>query len=209
MANERSYYNRKKYRSIVAIAVCDALLRFRFLDSSCAGSTHDSTATDQCGLYQIVFDFLPPGFFLVADAAFAISTRIMTPFRRNALVDSEPRRRFNLHLSRARVTVERAFGLLKGRWRCLRCLRCDLMNSGRYIACCMVLHNLCIDRQDVCADEFFDSIEEEERRARDEPDVDEDAIHPADVMDLPAAGYVLRSTDGSEMRSRLVRDLLS
>ena len=56
---------------------------------------------------------------------------------------------FNMKLSSARYTIERAFALLKGRFRRLKGLdmaRIDLIPQV-IIACC-VLHNVCIDLRD-------------------------------------------------------------
>lgn len=51
---------------------------------------------------------------------------------------------FNYRLSKARVTVERAFGRLKGRWRCLmKRYDCHMENINTTITACCVLHNFC------------------------------------------------------------------
>ena len=59
-------------------------------------------------------------------------------------------KRFNYFHSATRICVERAFGLLKGRWRILkRPLNMKSPESiGRTIVACMVLHNLVIDAND-------------------------------------------------------------
>ena len=201
-----TYFNRKMYRSVLGIAVVDAALRFRFFATGWPGSTHDSPAASSSGLYEHLADYVPPGYFIVADAAFAQSNRVVTPFRFNGLT-SQPRRRFNYHLSKARVQVERAFGQLKGRWRCLRDLKCDLVNFGRIATTCAILHNICINRADTCIDEFEDLLEEEERRRRDEPDMKEDEPHPQDVMPLPAATRQFTPSQGNAMRLHLVNTL--
>ncbi|KAI2644014.1 Protein ANTAGONIST OF LIKE HETEROCHROMATIN PROTEIN 1 [Labeo rohita] len=65
---------------------------------------------------------------------------------------------FNNRLSKARMTVERAFGLLKGRWRCLmkRC-DCRIDNINTIISACCVLHNFCQvngeEREEIAAEE--------------------------------------------------------
>ena len=56
---------------------------------------------------------------------------------------SDTEKSFNKYLLSARVTVERAFGELKGRWRCLlKCLDKNLELVSSIIINC-VLHNIC------------------------------------------------------------------
>ena len=53
---------------------------------------------------------------------------------------------FNTVLSKIRVIVERALGVLKGRWRCLRKeLEILTENVPGMIAACCILHNICIE----------------------------------------------------------------
>ena len=76
-------------------------------------------------------------------------TRAITPSQRN----------FNKALSRARVVVERAFGMFKGRWRCLVVKLDESMDKIplSIIASC-VLHNICIE---VCDDVYVDPEDDE------------------------------------------------
>lgn len=70
---------------------------------------------------------------------------LLTPVS-NAVEDS-PEGRFNALQKRARSTIERTFGILKGRWRCLlaaRELHYDPERAGKIILACCVLHNMCI-----------------------------------------------------------------
>ena len=53
---------------------------------------------------------------------------------------------FNKKHCSTRNVIERAFGVLKNRWRCLLdTLELDLKNIPSIIAACFVLHNICID----------------------------------------------------------------
>ena len=53
-------------------------------------------------------------------------------------------KKFNKALSSARVTFERAFGILKAQWRCLlNNLDCQIENVSTVIIACCVLHNIC------------------------------------------------------------------
>lgn len=68
----------------------------------------------------------------------------MTPID-NAVEDS-PEGRYNYVQKRARSTIERTFGILKGRWRCLlaaRELHYSPEKAGKIIIACCVLHNIC------------------------------------------------------------------
>lgn len=73
----------------------------------------------------------------------------MTPFRepvRNAV-----EARYNSRLSRARCVVERAFGVLKTRWRSifLKALEVKVEFVSEVIIDWLFLHNLCIENGDV------------------------------------------------------------
>lgn len=59
-------------------------------------------------------DISIPGFF-IGDAAFSLTTRVMKPYGGTDL--TEPQRNFNYRHSRARRTIETAFGILANRWQ--------------------------------------------------------------------------------------------
>ena len=82
---------------------------------------------------------------------------------------SDTEKSFNKHLSSARVTVERAFGVLKGRWRCLlKRLDNDLESVPSIIITCCVLHNICLQNHDnyIDDDDLLENVLERERRER-------------------------------------------
>ena len=104
----------------------------------------------------------------------------MKPYpERRAITPSQ--RSFNKALSRARVVVERAFGMLKGRWRCLLVTLDESVDKIplSIIACC-ILHNICIE-------------------VRDDVDVDPEDDEPDELPPLP--GHLNR--EGSHLRNKI------
>ena len=74
-------------------------------------------------------------------------------------------RLFNQRLSQARIVVEHSFGLLKGRWRCLRNrLAVHVCEVPQLVGACCILHNICqlhgeeFDSQWLVDDEFADRV---------------------------------------------------
>lgn len=69
----------------------------------------------------------------------------MRPYRDNGHLTAQ-QRHFNRTLSRARAAVERAFALLKIRWRkllnVLPLKRLDIISY--FVVVCCILHNICI-----------------------------------------------------------------
>ncbi|KAI8516517.1 hypothetical protein Bbelb_050980 [Branchiostoma belcheri] len=81
---------------------------------------------------------------LLGDAAYPHLPWLMKPYPDNGHL-SEEKTTFNYRLSQARMTVECAFGRLKGgRWRCLsQQLNIDLDRVPTVVTACCVLHNVC------------------------------------------------------------------
>ena len=83
----------------------------------------------------------------------------MKPFKQTPTL-TESQLRFNRALSQARVVIEQAFRILKGRWRCLyKPLEEKTSRVPTTIMACCVLHNICIDVGDPSA---IDPVEDDD-----------------------------------------------
>ena len=81
--------------------------------------------------------------FLIGDGAYPANTWLLKPFPNNLNLSQE-QKKLNSFLSSAKVVAERAFGILKARWRCLlNCLDHNIENLPDVIISCCVLHNIC------------------------------------------------------------------
>lgn len=79
------------------------------------------------------------------DSGYPLEPWLLTPVL-NAEENSPEARYTHMHV-KARNCVERCFGVLKGRFRCLhkhRTLEYSPIKAGRIINACAVLHNFCI-----------------------------------------------------------------
>ena len=128
------YYNYKGAHSIVLLAVVDAHYLFRVVDvggygrASDGGSLYNSAFGEglRDGTLDLPEDAFIPGseqrgrmpFVFVGDEAFPLRRNLMRPFP-GPHVPGE-RRVFNYRLSRARLVVECAFGILSSQWRMYR-----------------------------------------------------------------------------------------
>ncbi|XP_067203329.1 uncharacterized protein [Linepithema humile] len=148
------FFNYKKSFSIVLMAICDAYYRFIFVDIGAAGSNHDSIIFKECTFgkalqnrtLQIPEPCDLPGsnikfnHYIVADQAFPLDKHIMRPYPGNNL--GEEKNIFNYRLSRARRTIENAFGILVQRWRILRKeIISSVETCEEIVMAAIVLHN--------------------------------------------------------------------
>lgn len=100
---------------------------------------------------------------IVGDPAYPLLPWVMKPFPEYAGMPQK-QRNFNFRLSKARITVEHAFGRLKGRWRCLlKRMDYHLDDVPHVIAACVVLHNICETLGDRCQDDWV--VQEESNSA--------------------------------------------
>lgn len=150
----KSYVNRKSFHSIVLQAVSDDRLIFRDCSVGEVGSMHDARVFRRSELSRKMIDArFPRDSHLVGDAAYPIGPHLMTPYKDNGHLSPEEQL-YNKTLSKARSCVERAFGLLKGRFRRLQGLetqRADLRVSIVMMGC--VLHNACLLFGDIWDDD--------------------------------------------------------
>ena len=130
MDDPNQYYNRKSFHSIVLQGIVDSNGRFIHVSTGYPGSIHDARilrkskipeevergAILQFPVRRIGRQNLKP--LLVGDPAYKLRPWCMKPYPETAAM-TESQRDFNKALSSARVVVEQAYGLLKGRWRCL------------------------------------------------------------------------------------------
>ena len=122
----------------------------RFLEYSLRpGSCSDKNLWQMSTLGQNIATILKRDIHLIGDAGYVLSGHLIIPYDiTQEMPESEST--FNRLHSVTRMAVERAFGLLKNRWRILyRKLNMKMpKNIGRTIVACTVLHNLTINVKD-------------------------------------------------------------
>ena len=161
--NERiEYFNQKQDYSVVIQGVADASFKFLDVSTGYPGSIHDArilrlsklhSKIDQGNLLkgplkQIGGSEIGP--LLVGDSAYPLSVWLMKPFKQTPTL-TESQLRYNHALSQAQVVIEQAFGILKGRWRCLyKPMEEKTSRVPITVMACCVLYNICIDVGDPC-----------------------------------------------------------
>lgn len=154
------YYNYKSRFSIVLLAVCDADCKFVCVDIGQYGGISDSGVLRSSEFGKALFEdrlhipadkTLPnstkkfPHFF-AADEAFPLCNHIMRPYGgKNRTLEE---RIFNARISRARQTIERAFGILVSVWRVLeKQINGKVENVDSIVKATIVLHNFLIHKR--------------------------------------------------------------
>ena len=150
-----TYFNYKHTFSIVLLAVADANYRFLFVDVGSQGRCSDAGVFSESHLnkaLQLNALHLPPPaeipgtrekmpFWLLADDAFPLRDHILKPYPQRNLSHDE--RIYNYRLSRGRMCIENAFGILCNRFRVLLnpiCLSPSKVDTI-VLACC-AMHNM-------------------------------------------------------------------
>ncbi|XP_033109534.1 protein ALP1-like [Anneissia japonica] len=152
----QDYFNRKWSFSVVLQALVDADGKFMNTFVGMPGSVHDARVFNLSALSKKLQEhtlFTPNNvveiegsavpLLILGDAAYPLLPNLIRPFiGRGCLNRSE--RMFNYKHSATRMTVEKAFGRLKGRWRILlKENEHELDNIRPIVQTCCTLHNIC------------------------------------------------------------------
>ncbi|KAM7167296.1 uncharacterized protein RBU57_005846 [Macrochelys suwanniensis] len=147
------YINRKGYFSMILQALVDHRGRFIDINAGWPGKVHDARIFRNTGLFRKLQSgtFFPDRKITVGeiemptvtlgDPAYPLMPWLMKPYTGSLDTSKE---QFNYRLSRCRMTVECAFGRLKGCWRPLYG-KLDLAEHSipAVISACCTLHNIC------------------------------------------------------------------
>lgn len=157
------FYNYKKYFSIHLQGIADANYKFITVDIGAYGRQSDSGVFSETNVYHCLetdsFN-LPPSreltntnimtpFVLLGDQGYPLKKYLMRPYPSHNNLNNEIET-FNYRLSRARRTVECAFGILVSKWRCLKTeVQVHPDKVDIVVKCASLLHNIVIDRQGI------------------------------------------------------------
>lgn len=128
-------------------AMCDSDLRFLFFGVVAPGSTNDNIAFFHAkGLAEFI-NSLPPGLYVVGDAAYTVTEKLLTPFV-GAQKSDKSKDAFNFYLSQLRIRIEMAFGLLTNKFRILKKpLEKSTSTNSKILLTCAMLHNYIINHK--------------------------------------------------------------
>ncbi|KAK5637772.1 hypothetical protein RI129_000043 [Pyrocoelia pectoralis] len=148
--NSAAYMNRKGRASIILQGVCDHNSMFTDCFVGYPGSVHDARVFHRSPMYDMCMTnaSFPNNSHLLGDSAYPTNLHLLTPFRENGHL-TQRQIKYNICHAATRCIIERAFGLLKARWR--RLLYLELHNTyylPHVILAACVLHNLCVLHKD-------------------------------------------------------------
>ncbi|XP_069128985.1 putative nuclease HARBI1 [Argopecten irradians] len=141
--DEHVFVCRKGYHALNVQAICDHSLKFINVVCKWPGSVHDSFILTNSGVGTTVDQM---DGWLLGDSGYPLRPWLLTPV---AIPASKSDEMYNKSNMKTRNVVERSFGLLKSRFRCLHkstgCIMFSPAKTCKVVYVCFILHNLCID----------------------------------------------------------------
>lgn len=143
--------------------MCDHKCRFLHCYAGNVGSVHDQRVfrLSEVADYIESDDKFPRNSHLVGDSAYVLHEHLLVPYRDNGHL-TRRQKNYNFCHSSTRIAIERAFGLLKGRFRSLLTVldmeRVDLIPD--FILACCALHNICLLNKDELGQEGHEVVVE-------------------------------------------------
>ena len=186
------YYNRKDYYSVILQAVVREDLRFTDIFCGFPGKVHDSRVFRNSPLYEKGARLCADR-HLLGDSGYPNLPWLLVPYRDNGNL-TQAQRLYNTVHSGIRSTVERAFALLKGRFKRLTHLdqRKDTNKVVTTVVCDCVLHNICILNDDELQD-HMDTYDEPVAEGEPNVQFDEEEQFRAATKRIRITHYISRN----------------
>ncbi|KAJ1138445.1 hypothetical protein NDU88_004830 [Pleurodeles waltl] len=144
--SEQVYRNRKSYHSMNVQMVCLADQYISQVNAMFPGSVHDTYILRNSSIPYVMGQLQRHSVWLLLDSVYPNLSWLLTPVRNPR---TRAKERYNEAHGRTRRVIERTFGLLKARFRCLRMTGGSLFYSPRkvcqIIIACSMLHILLCD----------------------------------------------------------------
>ena len=200
------FRNRKGYFSLNVQAVCGPKLEFYNIVARWPGSAHDSNIFNNSRLCQELEDDLHPG-HLLGDSGYPCRNYLLTPL-------TSPQSRGDIRYNAAHITtrnaIERAFGLLKRRFACLReKMRTSQTTAQHIVVAAAVLHNYAImhrvpEPDDVPLVGDTDALQNDPYNPEDR--VDQRAQDQFEDNQLRQQPHAMRNIQGAHKRMQIIRE---
>ncbi|KAK9535765.1 hypothetical protein VZT92_008124 [Zoarces viviparus] len=183
------YINRQRTK----LPVCNSVLAclwtlsnqesYRGVTLVTSGSWHDARAFRNTDVARLLEEdpraLVPEGMHIIGDSAYPLLRKRMKPYRDNGHLTAR-QRRFNQKLTAARVAIAHAFGLLKSKFRRLKCLYMkEVASISSTVTAYCILHNICL--------ESGDQLDEDEQGLQLREDTDDP--HPPQPNNQDASQY--------------------
>ena len=164
-----TYFNRKKDYSLNCQIFCDERRIIFGVQLGYPGSVSDATCLNDSVFLrnenQTFFSTDGNHEYILGDSGYALHPYVLTPYRRPQVDGSDDNADFNLIHSSARVAVENAIGMLKGRWRFFKNIPIqmnqpkDIEKIDDVLFTCVILHNFLIIEGDTALMEYENEFE--------------------------------------------------
>ncbi|KAJ1215280.1 hypothetical protein NDU88_002889 [Pleurodeles waltl] len=146
--SEQVYRNRKSYHSMNVQMVCLSDQYISHVNAMFPGSVHDAYIMRNSSIPYVMGQLQRQRVRLLGESGYPNLSWLLTPVRNPR---SRAEERYNEAHGRTRRVIERTFGLLKARFRCLHMTGGYLFYSPKkvcqiIVACCM-LHNFALVQQ--------------------------------------------------------------
>ncbi|KAI4455441.1 hypothetical protein MML48_9g00016288 [Holotrichia oblita] len=142
----KAQVQKKKRRKIArALEICDYNPKILNVNANFPGSVHDSFIWRHSIIQQLLRNIYLQGnrnTWLVGNSGYPQQPWLMTPILHAN--EGTPEFRYTERQIQARNCIERCFGVLKGRFRCLLKER---VFTGLITNVCAILHNICVEAQ--------------------------------------------------------------
>lgn len=154
------------------LEICDYSMKFTDVFIGMPGRMHDARVFRNSPIFRQLLDNELSNYHIIGDSAYPLLLQVMTPYRDNGHL-TRKQAAYNRKLSSIRSTIERAFGLLKGKFRRLKYLDISNFDLGQNMigAACM-LHNFMIDQKEI-NEEMIENIADLNVLDNDERNVEE------------------------------------